>query len=554
VKEKPPIIQLENVSFQYEPEQNSILQDISFKVDEGESILILGSSGAGKSTFLMTLAGFIPRIIPGELTGSVKLNGTDARDTKLSDFSHKVSTVLQNPESQLTCLTVEDEIAFALENFQVPQQEILERVDDIIKKTKMEKLRNREVYALSGGQQQRLAIASALVREPEVVILDEPLSNLDPVGIKEITHLIESLVKEKKSSIIMTAHDFSAFSYMFQRVIIIDKGTIIKDGPIREVLADVPLFEKLGLELPYYVSWTYKALGNSMKQAPLTAAEAYKMVKRANPAHITFEDPTSLDNRNFTNQKVVLSIKDLSIAFGKNTVVKNVNFDIYEGEIVALLGFNGSGKSTMALSIAGAIRPNRGKIEIGGIPLSFKKKKNKKLNTSVGYVFQYPEHQFIYESIQEEVMHGLPSSELERVNQELSQLGLDDPERHPYELSGGQKRRLSVKSSTIHEPDILILDEPTYGQDAHYREMIEEDLKVLNRKGKTIFIITHDMGLVDRIATRALIMHYGELVYDGTPSALFKQEDLLESYGLDLPQNHVMFSFTQNEKSKEVQL
>jgi energy-coupling factor transporter ATP-binding protein EcfA2 len=539
--ESNEIIQLDNVSFRYEPEQDAVLKNVSISVYKGESILILGSSGAGKSTFLMTLAGFIPRIIPGHVEGSIRLRGVDSAKTKMVDFAHTVATVLQNPESQLTCLTVEDEIAFALENFKVPQSEIRSRVDEIITKTRMEELRDREVYALSGGQQQRLAISCALVREPEIVVLDEPISNLDPSGVKEISELIGALIINKDCSVIMTAHDFSAFSHLFKRVVIIDEGRIIKDGPIREVLADVPLFRKLGLELPYYVTWSYQALGDSMTHAPLSVEEAYEIVYKTKTMIPRIHSKPEQLYPKTTNKSVVLQVTNLRIAFGKSVVVKDVNFNVYAGEIVALLGFNGSGKSTLALSIAGAIRPNTGSIEVLGELLSFKKSKRSQMNTRVGYVFQYPEHQFIYESIIEEVMHGLDDSEVPRIKNELIQLGLKDSQRHPYELSGGEKRRLSVKSATIHEPEILILDEPTYGQDARYRAMIEEDLLNLNAKGKTIFIITHDMGLVDRIATRTLIMRQGELVYDGIPRHLFQNEELLSSYGLEMPLNHILF-------------
>ncbi len=529
-----PILQFEDVSLRYEPDQEPIIKNISFSVSKGESILVLGPSGAGKSTFLMALAGFIPRIIPGKLEGSILLRGEDSSKTKIGDFSHAVATVLQNPESQLTCLTVEDEIAFALENFRVPQSEINQRVDDIIQKTRMDDLREREVYALSGGQQQRLAIACALVREPDIVVLDEPISNLDPNGVKEISQMIGDLVAEKRSSVIMTAHDFSAFSHLFQRIVIIDEGRFIKDGPMREVLADVPLFRKLGLELPFYVNWAYDILGESMGNAPLSVAEAQDMVYKHKAVFPRMQSRVDLKPKT-TNETTALRVSDLAIAFGKNVVVKDINFEVYSGEIVALLGFNGSGKSTLALSIAGAIRPYKGNIEIFGEPVTFKRAKQNKMNTKVGYVFQYPEHQFLYETIMEEVMHGLDDSNVPIVKKELIHLGLNDPQRHPYELSGGEKRRLSVKSATIHEPEILILDEPTYGQDARYRTKIEEDLIQLHDKGKTIFIITHDMGLVDRIATRTLIMRNGEMVFDGTPKELFQDEELLSSYGLELP-------------------
>lgn len=538
------IIQLMDVSFRYETEQPTVLHQVSLTVNQGESILMLGSSGAGKSTLLSILSGFIPRIIPGHLEGAILLQGMDAAKMKMADFAHTVSTVMQNPESQLTSLTVEDEIAFALENFKVPRQEILDRVGEIIKQTGMERIRDHEVYALSGGQQQRLSIACALVREPQMVILDEPLSNLDPLGATEVMEIIGTIMKKNNTAVVMTAHDFSGFPHLFERVIVIDQGKIAKDGPIQEVLSDVPFFREKGLEIPVYIEWAYEHLGDAMKKAPLSVEEAHEMIKSSIGKKYSYKNMIPEKRaRPEKKQGLVpaLKVSDVDITFGKNRIVENVNFQVESGEIVALLGYNGSGKSTIALAIAGAIAPSSGSIEIFSEKLQFRRGKlQKNVKAKVGYVFQYPEHQFIYDSVLKEMMHDLKQEHLERARQELKGLGLPDDEKHPYELSGGEKRRLSVKSSIMIDPDILILDEPTYGQDARYRSIIEKDLMELHAKGKTIFIITHDMSLVDRIATKVLVMHYGKLVFSGTPDQLFSDQEKLNSYGLERPLHYAV--------------
>lgn len=538
------IMRLQDVSFGFETEQPSILHRISLSVRHGESILMLGPSGAGKSTLLSILSGFIPRVIPGKLEGTVYLKNHDAGKMKMADFAQAVSTVMQNPESQLTSLTVEDEIAFALENFKVPRDEILHRVEEIIKQTGMEPIRHHEVYALSGGQQQRLSIACALVREPEMIILDEPLSNLDPLGAAEVMTIIGTIMQKNNTAVVMTAHDFSRFAHLFDRVVVVDQGMIVKDGPIREVLADVPFFREKGLEIPLYIEWAYEQLGDAMNKAPLSVEEAHTMI--ASCGSIGFSRKPFFHTKRTTGKRKeqippALNVSEVNIVFGKNRIVENLSFQVEAGEIVALLGYNGSGKSTIALAIAGAIAPISGTIEIFGEKLQYRRGKLRKpVKSKVGYVFQYPEHQFIYESILDEMMHDQEPGQIERARQELSALGLTDCDKHPYELSGGEKRRLSVKSTVMIDPDIIILDEPTYGQDARYRSVIEKDLMELHEKGKTIFIITHDMGLVDRIATKALVMRYGKLVFDGTPEQLFGDKELLGSFGLERPLHYAV--------------
>jgi energy-coupling factor transporter ATP-binding protein EcfA2 len=533
---KPELLGLSSVSFTFDEGKPLILKDVSLSIRRGERILLLGPSGGGKSTLLMVLAGLIPRIIDGVLTGEIRLNGVDTNKipTSLASFSQSAAIVMQDPESQITCLTVEDEVAFGLENFNYPKAETIERVDRTLRGTKMDGMRDDLVYTLSGGQKQRLAIACALARSPDVIILDEPLSNLDPVGSAEVMPLIEDVVAASDAALIMTAHDYATFARQFDRVVIVAEGRVVRNGPIREVLADVPVLNELGLEIPPYVAWAYEQLGSVMTQAPLTAAEAVDLVasKGKLVAHHAHVDAVSASDE----AETVVRISDLSLTFRKNPVLKNVGFSIKRGEVVALVGYNGSGKSTLALTIAGVIPPTRGSIEVLGEVYRFKRgKKVGKVADGIGYVFQYPEHQFLHETALEEVMHDLEESDKERAQSLLSAIGITDSEIHPYELSGGEKRRLGVKASIARPPQILIMDEPTYGQDARNRQLIEEDIRALNAAGTTIIVITHDMDFVHTIANRALVLRRGEIAFDGAVSELFAPEADLASYGLVSP-------------------
>jgi energy-coupling factor transport system ATP-binding protein len=532
----PEILGLSRVSFSFDEDKPLILKDVSLSIRRGERILLLGPSGGGKSTLLMVLAGLIPRIIDGALSGEVRLNGVDTNKipTSLASFSRSAAIVMQDPESQITCLTVEDEVAFGLENFNTPKAETIERVDRTLRGTKMDHMREALVYTLSGGQKQRLAIACALARSPDVIILDEPLSNLDPVGSAEVMPLIEDVVSLGEASLIMTAHDYAAFAHQFSRIVIVADGRIVRDGPIREVLADVPLLNQFGLEIPPYVAWARQQLGSAMTQAPLTANEAVEQVATA--GKIARHRPRAEPTLPSVDAEVVIRVKDLSLTFRKNPVLKNLDFSIRRGEIVALVGYNGSGKSTLALAVAGVIPPTRGTIEVLGETYRFRR--GRKVGTvahGIGYVFQYPEHQFLHETALEEVMHDLEESDRPYAESLLSAIGITDGEIHPYELSGGEKRRLGVKAAIARPPQILIMDEPTYGQDARNRQLIEDDIRTLNARGTTIIVITHDMDFVHTIASRALVLRHGELAFDGAVAELFAPGADLKSFGLISP-------------------
>jgi energy-coupling factor transporter ATP-binding protein EcfA2 len=533
---KSEILGLSGVSFTFDEDKPPILKDVSLSIRRGERILLLGPSGGGKSTLLMVLAGLIPRIIDGVLTGEIRLNGVDTNrvPTSLASFSRSAAIVMQDPESQITCLTVEDEVAFGLENFNTPKAETIERVDRTLRGTKMDHMREALVYTLSGGQKQRLAIACALARSPDIIILDEPLSNLDPVGSAEVMPLIEDVVAQGDASLIMTAHDYAAFASQFSRIVIVADGRVVRDGPIREVLADVPLLAEFGLEIPLYVKWAYQQLGSAMTEAPLTAEQAVEQVAACGKLA---QHRPHLEAKTISGDaEIVIRVKDLSLTFRKNPVLNNLDFSIRRGEIVALVGYNGSGKSTLALAVAGVIPPTRGTIEVLGETYRFRR--GRKVGTvaaGIGYVFQYPEHQFLHETALAEVMHDLNETDRPHAESLLAAIGITDGEIHPYELSGGEKRRLGVKASIARPPQILIMDEPTYGQDARNRQLIEDDIRTLNAAGTTIIVITHDMDFVHAIASRALVLRHGELAFDGAVSDLFAPGADLASYGLISP-------------------
>ncbi len=533
-----PLLALGGVDFAFEEGHRKILRDVDLAFAAGERVLLLGPSGGGKSTLLMLLAGLIPRIVGGVVTCAVRLGGIDTHrvETSLAAFSTKVAIVMQDPESQITCLTVADEIAFALENFGLPQKDIIARTEEALTRCGMAGMRDTLVYTLSGGQKQRLAIACALARRPEILILDEPLSNLDPAGCAEVMPLIVETACREGSALVMTAHDFAAFADLFTRVVIIAEGCILRDGPIRDVLCDVALLRELGLEVPLYLQWAAAMLGPAMVSAPLSLPEALAMVTNAGirPAlpdafRLARPDPPAAAG-------VLVDVRALEVAFGRHTVLRGLDFSIDRHDILALVGFNGSGKSTLALTLAGAIAPRSGRITVAGTPYRYRRGRQIGRSAApIGYVFQYPEHQFLHETIVAELRHGRPDLGDEEAGRILGAIGIGDPAGHPYELSGGEKRRLGVRATMLLAPELLILDEPTYGQDEKNRSLIEGDLLSLHRAGTTIVVITHDMDLIYRLATRVMVLRRGEITMDSSHAEFFGGDVDLAALGLAEP-------------------
>jgi len=529
---------LAGLDFAFEADAPKVLSGVDLAVHAGDRVLLLGPSGGGKSTLLMVLAGLIPRIVGGVLGGSVRLDGIDTTrvETSLAAFSSAVAIVMQDPESQITCLTVEDEIAFALENFNLPQAEINARTDGVLVRCGMEAMRHALVYTLSGGQKQRLAIACALARQPEVLILDEPLSNLDPAGCAEVMPLIAETAGRAGSAMVMTAHDFAGFASLFTRVVIVAKGRVLRDGPIRAVLCDVPLLAALGLEVPLFLQWAHAMLGPAMTAAPLTLDEAIEMVRRAGirpslpPAFRTARPVRAAS-------EALVEVSGLSVAFGRRAVLRDLDFSIRKHDFLALVGFNGSGKSTLALTLAGAIAPSRGGIRLAGTPYRYRRGRQvgQRDATPIGYVFQYPEHQFLHDSAAAELRHGRPDLSDEEIARLLGEIGIADPACHPYELSGGEKRRLGVRATVLLAPALLILDEPTYGQDERNRALIEADLRALHQNGTTIVVITHDMDLIYRLASRVMVLREGTIVADAAVEEFFADKSDLADLGLAEP-------------------
>lgn len=532
------IVELKKVTFFYPDKQIPSLKEINLTLCEGEFVLLIGPSGCGKTTLLETIAGVIPHATGGRIQGTVLVKDVDilrSEDKKRGT----VGLVLQDPESQLTNLYVEDEIAFGPENLSRPKDEINQSLEDVLKFSRLTKFRRSFVYALSGGQKQRVAIAAGLIMQPEILLMDGPTTNLDPIGADEVLQLINHLTETGKTkTVLISANKIDSLLPLATRILVMDPcGSIILDGtPDEIILGHFDTLKALGIFIPELglLAGELHKQGNEIG-LPKTVDEAKDLVK---PLNLKL-NPIKISSMQNTTEKIpVIQIKNLSFGYNQNEVLHQISLTIYRGEALAIVGQNGSGKTTLMKLLAGLRFPKSGVIEFQG-----KNTRDVLKLGQVGYVFQYPEHQFVTNTVEDELLLGLqtmiiPASEAEKiVNDLLKTFNLEDKKNQsPYFLSMGEKRRLSVATMLTTRPDVLILDEPTTGLDRKDTENLMSLLKqfVIERQ-ITVIQVSHDMEQVAEFASRVVILNEGNIIFDGPTRALFSDGPLMESCKLMAP-------------------
>ncbi|MDM5200933.1 energy-coupling factor transporter ATPase [Fictibacillus enclensis] len=542
-----PIIQLKNITYVYEDETEPVLRDISLDIYEGEFVLIVGPSGCGKSTLCQTFNGIIPNVLEGEIGGSITVDKKDVLQLELKDLSTSMGLVFQDPDAQLCNIYVEDEVAFAPENLKVDPEEIHRRIKDSLQKVGMSGFEDRKVFELSGGQKQKVGIASVLSMKPKILVLDNATANLDPQATKDIFDLLQLLHQNYGHTIIVVENKIDDIMHLVERVVVMDQGKIIHNTTPRDIL-EHSMDELLGMgvwvpeisELAQHL----KAEGYQFGQFPISVEEAVSELEGR--WSFSMDKVPDVLSSSFLQEEAI-RVKNLSYHYPNGTrALNNVNFTIKKGDFVAILGTNGSGKTTLVKHLMGIIKPPKGKVYLKGKDTC--KRNLLSMTDDIGYVFQNPEHQFVADNVFEETIYSLrvkhqldQQDELpeEIINQgikALKQIKLfDQKDKHPFMLSGGEKRRLSVVASLILGQDIVILDEPTTGQDYASASKLLELCAELQEQGKTVIMITHDIRLVCKWASSALVMHQGELIFDGSVKSLFMHEEVLEKASLIEP-------------------
>lgn len=534
------LLKVENLNLQFENQiDEKTLSDINFQLEQGESLLLLGPSGSGKSTLTFCLNGLYPSELDGDMQGEIFIHGKETTSYAPGELSRHVGIVFQDPETQFCMLTVEDEVAFGLENIGVPHAKMGTKIDKTLKLVGMHKYKTAPITSLSGGQKQKLALACILVLEPELLILDEPTANLDPIAARDLVHTIQKLKKEINCSLIIIEHQLDGWTNITERCLLLNhQGECFFDGPLRQAITEKrTLLKKEGIWLPkvtqFLLNQSYEQITMDI---PLTIEEFSN--------RISYWECMVTDNIRqpiMTTSQNLVDIKHLQWKFKKKTIIQDISLQFFEGEFVAIAGANGSGKTSLSRLIAGLQHPTSGTISIKGKPILEWDEVN--LRRELGYVFQNPEHQFITHTVYDEVAYSLHLKEMteqeinKKVNHILKVCGLVHlKNEHPFSLSQGQKRRLSVATMIVDDQQILILDEPTFGQDAHSNDELMSLLQQRYESGTTIIMITHDMELVHDYATRVVVIDEGKVAADCKPHELWTNTtEQLSKWQLMLP-------------------
>ncbi|HVF98582.1 MAG TPA: ABC transporter ATP-binding protein, partial [Chloroflexia bacterium] len=538
-----PPIAVEGLRLRYPQEGRVVLRGVDLSLRRGEIKLLLGPSGAGKSSLALTLNGLIPHQMEGDLRGRVLVNGTPTTETTLAALTSQVGMLFQDPESQIATLTVGDEVAFGLENLRVPPEEIGPRVEAALGQVGMNGLEATGTGALSGGQKQRLALASTLAMGVSVLVLDEPTANLDPAGTSDFFKLLSHL-KAGGISVLIIEHKLDELVEQVDSIAVLDwEGKIAIDGTARQVLEEGrELLERLGVWLPQVSELANRLLdrGVELQPYPHTVDEAVAAIGALIPNF----DPTphvEVRKADQTDRSTLISVNALSYRYPEGALaLRNANLTVKEGDFYALLGPNGSGKTTLAKHLVGLLRPQTGSLMLAGEDV--RRIPPARLNREVTYVFQNPEHQFVALTVFDELAYSLraarlPEAEVKaRAERLVEEFGLGQHRQsNPFSLSQGQKRRLSVATMLALNPRVLILDEPTFGQDYENATRIMQELQRLNKRGVTLLMITHDMKLVGEYARRVGVLVRGEVRYEGSVVGLFADASLVAEARLDLP-------------------
>lgn len=523
-------ISFNQFTFQYDAQAEATIKNISFDIAKGEKVLILGPSGSGKSTLAQCLNGIIPNINKGQAQGQVTIGGQDIFNQSIYDRSQLVSTVLQDPDGQFIGLTVAEDLAFSLENDCVNQGEMKDKVALWAERLNLSSLLGHRPQDLSGGQKQRVSLAGVLIDESPILLFDEPLANLDPKSGQETIALIDKIHKEVGATTIIIEHRLEDVLYRpVDRVLLVNDGKLLFNGSPDELLSTTLLLDN-GIREPLYVT-VLRQLGFNTK-----SAEQLSQLETLDLSGLSLPDRTrKVPSESQTTP--ILEVEGLKVGYGDNLpIIENMSFSLKKGERLAIVGKNGAGKSTLAKALCGFV-PSHGRQIYKGQDIS--QDSIAERSERIGFVLQNPNQMISQAMIFDEValglrLRGVDESEVEeRVYEVLKTCGLYSFRNWPISaLSFGQKKRVTIASILVLKPEIIILDEPTAGQDYQTYTDIMTFLDSLQQQGHTIVMITHDMQLMLEYSDRCLVVVDGAIIADDNPVAILNQHDLLEAANL----------------------
>ena len=528
-------IEIENLKYRYPKAERLALDGISLSIEKGSFVGIIGRNGAGKSTLASAIIGLVPQFYKGAYGGKVSVAGMDAATVPVGELSRKVGLIFQNPFNQLSGAkdNVYEETCFGMQNFGIEPDEMRRRADETLKMLGIYDFRDRNPFDLSGGQTQRVAIASILVLHPEVIILDEPTSQLDPTGSDEVFKAVERLTEEG-ITVIMIEQKIDKIAEYSDRMILLDDGKLIADGTPDEVLSREDL-DAYGIIPPASVRIS-KALGYKDGQGfyPATADKAVKLLS----GKIQFKQHIEDDKTTQSSERI--SVQNLSFHYHEGLDILHDFSLSLDGRTTAIIGQNGAGKTTLAKLLKGLLKPSEGKIILDGNDISSSTAAS--LAGSIGYVFQNPDDQIFKPKVIDEVMFGPLNIGMddkdakESAMEALSMVNLASAsERNPYDLDLHERKLVALASVIAMDPDVIILDEPTIAQDDSGKQLIQKIIRELRDNGTLVISILHDMDLVAASFERVIAMAAGSVIADGTPREVFSDEDVLRKASLELP-------------------
>ncbi len=537
------LAELINVTYTHWNHTEPTIIDVSLQLKRGTLNVLVGPGGCGKSTLCDLLNGRIPKLLGGKLEGQVIVDGMDTAKVEVKELSRRVGSVSQDPETMFATLYVEDEIAFGPENLLVDAETIRQSVENLLDATQLRAQRRNLVWHLSGGQVQKLGLATALAMNPALIILDEPTANLDPIATLSVYELILSL-RNQGVTILLVIRELDEFLSCADQLLVLREGRLLAVGTPQQVLKShgEVMFTSLGVWLPETTEIGLLLMKDpqiQLETIPITVPETIALLKNNNLLDKPLILPISPSNQQVTESELLIEAHNLNFKYGNGThALQDVSFDIRSGEMLAIVGRNGAGKSTLAKLLVGLLKPQTGNLILFGKPAQ--KWKVEDLANHIALVFQNPEHQFLTDRVWDEIDYSLlargvvePEIRNEIIRESLLRLDLDAvSDKHPFSLSAGMKRRLGVATMLVCRPRLLLVDEPTYGQDKQMTQNLMQLMEEIRAEGIAVVMITHDMRLVQEYAQRVIVMSEGKAIFDGQPQGLFKREDILQAANL----------------------
>jgi len=531
-----PVVRLRDLTFTYDPDVVA-LQDLYLDLHPGDILAVFGANGAGKSTLCYLLSGIIPNIYGGTRMGEVRVFGEDPWEHPIHHSARNRAIVLQDPETQLFMPTLEMELAFGPANFGVPREEIRERLGWALKTVGLGGLDRRNPKALSGGQKQRAALASALTILPGLLILDEPTSQLDPLGSTEVLEALKEVVAGRDLTTVITTHKVSEMEGLANQALVLHRGRVALQGTLEEVISQVDRLEEVGVQAPPLRQFFHLVLPGPESNSSDLEGAAGRVRELVDGGRLEVVAPVGTARRAPARPAApLLQVEEVTYAYPGNppvTALRDVSLKVAESEFLAILGQNGSGKTTLVKCMVGLLKPRQGRIVFRGEPIA--RMSVGQIATRIGMVLQNPDYQLFSVSSEAEIRFGLdnlgldPREAGERTGEALRLLGLEEHRGvFPFRLSFGDRRKLAVAATVAMGPQVLILDEPTTAQDYRGRYLLADIARDLReREGRTIIMISHDMDLVARYAERVVLMLDGRIILDGPPEEVFDQVEVL---------------------------